>query len=417
MTHTMCPSDLIARHASSEVLEALQEARIVALLGPRQAGKSTLAKSLVSDGFPATFNSLDDDAAREAAHADPRGYLEAIGRPAIIDEIQRVPELMLALKSRVDADSSPGQYLLTGSANLPSVPAVRDALPGRIDFVDLWPLSQGEIEGRRETFIDDAFGGHVSLIRNAPIGRGAYAERIAAGGFPDARTRSARGRERYFDGYVRTMFGPDVRDVSAADPRITEAMLRQVASRAAGLVNLSSLGRAVGVSEKTAGAHLDVLERLLLVRRHAPWLSNQSRRLVKLNRAYVTDTGLACHLCGFDAQRLVADDAAIGGMLETFVVLELVRQATWSRTRVRVLHYRDRDQREVDVVLERPDGALVGIEVKARATVRQADTRSLVTLRDRLGERFVLGVVLHTGADTLPFGDRLWAAPVSALWQ
>ncbi len=413
----MDESNFILRHAADEVIEALAEARIVAILGPRQSGKSTLARALAARGHMASFNSLDNDDVRDAARADPRGYLASLQRPAIIDEIQRVPELLLALKAHVDADPTPGQFLLTGSANLTTLPAVRDALPGRVDYVDLWPLSQGEIEGTHEAFIDNAFDNALPHLRDCPIGRAPFAERIAAGGFPDARTRATRGRGRYFDGYLRSIFGRDVQDVSAADPRVTEALLRLAATRSSSLVNLAELGRAVGVSEKTAAAHLDTLERLLLVRRHRPWLSNLGKRLVKSPRLFVCDTGLACHLCGYDAQRLVSDAEAAGPMLETFVAMELLRQATWSRTRVQLLHYRDKDQREIDIVLERGDGTVVGVEVKSRATVREADFRPLARLRDQLGERFASGIVINTGPDTLPFGDRLWAVPLQGLWS
>ncbi len=408
--------EFIPRHAADEVMEALAEARIVAILGPRQAGKSTLARSLVKQGLRASFNTMDNDDTREAAQFDPQGYLASLPSLAIIDEIQRAPELLLALKARVDADPRPGQFLLTGSANLTTLHAVRDALPGRIDYVDLWPLSQGEINRTREHFIDDAFNNTVPMLRNCPIGRGPFVERVVAGGFPAAFVRTQRGRGRYFEGYVRSLFGRNLQDITSADPRTTESLLRLAAARTSSLANFAEWGRSIGVSEKTVAAHLDILEQLLLVRRHRPWLSNLGKRLVKSPRIFVCDTGLACHLCGYDAQRLISDGTAAGPMFESFVTMELVRQATWATTRVQVLHYRDKDKREIDIILERGDGTIVAVEVKTSATARLADFRPLARLRDLLGDRFACGVVVNTGPETLPFGDRLWAMPLMGLW-
>jgi predicted AAA+ superfamily ATPase len=412
----MDESAFIPRHATNEVIEALTDARIVAILGPRQSGKSTLARSLVERGLLSGFYSLDNDDARDAARLDPRGFLASLTTPAIIDEIQRAPELLLALKARVDMDTTPGQFLLTGSANLTTLRSVRDALPGRVDYVDLWPLSQGEVNRHRERFIDRAFDNVVPMLRDCEIGRSPFTERIAAGGFPDARTRTPRGRSRYFDSYARSIFGRDIHDVATGNPEVTEALLRLIAARSSSLANLAELGRAVGVTEKTVAAHLATLEQLLLVRRHRPWSSNLGKRLVKSPRLFVCDTGLACHLCGYDEARLAGDGEAAGPMFESFVAMELVRQATWSDTRVQILHYRDKDQYEIDVILERGDGTVVGIEVKSRATVHPTDFRSLSRLRDQLGTRFACGIVINTGPDTLPFGDRMWAVPLSGLW-
>lgn len=409
--------EFIPRHMAQEVVDALSEARIVAILGPRQAGKSTLARSLAAQGFAASFNTLDDDDVREAARADPRGYIASLRTPAIIDEIQRAPELLLALKARVDADPTPGQFLLTGSANLTALPSVSDALPGRVDYIDLWPLSQGEIHRTRESFIDDAFANLVPMINDAPIGRETYVEGIVAGGFPEARSRSMRGRTRYFDGYTRSIFGRDVPEISAADPLVTESLLRLSAARSGSLTNYAELGRSVGVSEKTARAHLATLEQLMLVRKHRPWQSNLGKRLIKSPKLYVCDSGLLCHLAGIDAQRLIDNGDLAGSVFESFATMELLRQSTWARARVQILHYRDKDQREVDAILERSDGTIVGIEIKSGATARSSDFRALSHLRDQLGDLFACGIVINTGSETLPFGDRLWAMPMSGLWN
>ena len=412
----MDASGLIPRHITNELLTALQDTRIVGILGPRQSGKSTLARALAASGFDAAFATLDRAADREAATLDPTGYLESLGTPAIIDEVQRVPDLMLEMKARVDADPSPGQYLLTGSANLLRMRTVPDALPGRTHFLHLWPLSQGELLGIEDAFIDRAFQRDIPLVRDRPVGREAHAERVAAGGFPDAAHREDRSRARYFDGYVQALFAGETPDLPAADHGITEAILRLLASRNGALLNIASLGRGVGVSEKTAAAHVNLLEQMFLIRRHPPLLANLGKRMVKAPRAFVVDTGLACHLCSLDADRLADDPDSFGPMFESFVAMELLRQSAWSASRPQLLHYRDKDQREVDIVLERRDGSIVAIEVKARATARGQDFSALHTLARRLGDRFIAGLVIYCGSDTLSFGENMWAVPVDALW-
>jgi predicted AAA+ superfamily ATPase len=365
----------------------------------------------------ATYVTLDDGPARELATGDPTGFVAGLGRHAVIDEIQRAPELLLAIKVLLDRNDAPGQFLLTGSANLRRIPTVSDALPGRIDYLTLWPFTQGELQDRPEAFLDGLFGGTVPSIADAPIGRDEYAELLLKGGFPEAQRRDGVSRRRFFDSYVTSIVERDVVETSRVyEPAAVGTLLRLVAARSASLARFDALGREAGVSGKTAKGYIDVLERLFLVRVRRPWHVNLGKRQVKAPKLYVTDPGLLAALIGADQKRVREDNGLAGALFETFVATELERQASWSSEALTFWHYRE-DNREVDVIVERPSGEVVGIEVKASATVRAGDFRGLKHLRERIGSRLVSGVVLYAGEQTLPFGDGLWALPLSALWE
>jgi predicted AAA+ superfamily ATPase len=408
---------LIDRGLTDTVAAAMRESRVVALLGARQAGKSTVARMLASGQLPAEYLTLDDEPVRSLASSDPQGFVAGLGRRTVIDEVQRAPELLLAIKSRVDRDDRPGQFLLTGSANLRRIPRVADALPGRVDYLTLWPFTQGEINGHPENLLAHLFDGEAPRIADAPVGRGEYAELLLAGGFPEARVRGATARQRFFESYVTSIVERDVADTSrVADPTSVGTLLRLLATRSGSLARYDALARDVGIDGKTAKGHLAVLERLFLVRIRRPWHVNLGQRQVKAPKLYVADPGLLAALVGADARRVREDDGFAGALFETFVATELERQASWSPEPLSFWHYRE-DEREVDVIVERPSGEIVGVEVKASATVRARDFRGLMRLRKRLGQRLAAGVVLYAGAQTLPFGEGLWALPLNALWR
>lgn len=399
------------------MLEALRESRAVALLGARQVGKSTLVIEFAADERPARLISLDDDAAAGAARADPTGFVAAIEGPVAIDEIQRVPQLLLAIKRRLDVDQTRGQFLLTGSANILSLPTIADALPGRVEYLTLWPFSQGELRGVRERFIDRLFDGHVPEVLGAPVGRGPLAPTLVTGGYPEAQGRSPRGLARFFSSYVASIIGRDLEDVAnVRNVENVERLLFVLAARSGGLTNFRGIGADLGLDANTVRAHTEILEDLFLVRQLQPWHVNLGSRQIKSSKTYVVDSGLLAFLIGANERRVTEDGAVAGTKLESFVAMELLRQADWSEHPVQLFHYRDKQQREVDIVIERHDGDVVAIEVKAGATPADGDFAGLRRLRDKLGDRFKAGVVIHSGADTLPFGDRLAAVPVGGLW-
>lgn len=413
--------DLVARGIESELRDILSVSRAGAITGPRQSGKSTLAKQLQAAGVVPNYFSLDDEATRAAALADPDGFVLALPRPTVIDEVQRAPDLMLAIKQILDQDPTPGQFLLTGSADLATARVIADALPGRVEYVNLWPLAQGEIIGSPGSVIDALLSGDPPQVTGAAKGRAGSAEIVVTGGFPDAVDRSSRQRMRYFRSYVQTVLGRDLREIGEirVERAKLERLLRLLAARSGGLVNYSALGRELALDDKTVKAHLELLEQLFLVRRLSPWSANLGARQVKTPKIVLCDSGMAAALVGADATRYAApDQGGLAGMLlETFVVMELVKQATWSTTAAELFFYRDTEKREVDVVIESAAGDVAAIETKAAAGVTSSDIRGLRLLRDKLGTRFKAGVVVYSGEHTLPLADRIWALPLSGLWQ
>jgi len=409
---------LLARHVRPQLLEALAESRAVALLGARQVGKSTLVTDIAANEHPARLISLDDEPMANAARTDPAGFVGAITGPVVIDEVQRVPSLLLAIKRRLDSDQTRGQFLLTGSANIITLPTVTDALPGRVQYVNLSPLSQGELHGTRETFIDALFDARFPPISGATIGRSAAASMLVTGGYPELRGRSPRGRSDFFSSYVSSLIGRDLQDVAnVRNVENIERLLHVIAARSGGLASFHGMAADLGVDTNTARAHTKILEDLFLVAKLQPWHANLGARQVKSAKLYILDSGLLSFLIGANERRIAEDRPIAGSMLESFVAMELLRQADWAEEPVRLLHYRDKQQREVDVILERHSGEIVGIEVKAAATPTSADFAGLRYLRDKLGARFKAGALVYTGADTLPFGDRLTAVPLSGLWR
>ncbi len=411
------PLSPLQRNIKPLIVEALSDTRAVCLLGARQVGKSTLAKEIASGEHPASYFTLDDEGTRRAALDDPTGFIAAISGATVIDEIQRAPDLMLAIKVRLDTVNDRGQFLLTGSANVLALPTIADALPGRVEYIRLWPFSQGELESVREQFIDRLFSDEPPRVEGADVGRQGYAERIATGGFPEAYGRGAGGRSRFFASYIASILGRDLGDVARVrDMTDIGRLLSVAAARSATLMSARGMGSQIGLDHKTVAAHTKILEDLFLLRRLRPWHTNLGSRQVKTPKLYVTDTGLLTHLVNANAERLIRDATFAGTVFETFVAMELERQREWSECEPSLFHYRDAQQREVDIVLELRSGEIAGVEVKSAATVRARDFAGLRYLRDRLGARFKAGVVLYPGERTLPFGDRLTAVPLCGLW-
>lgn len=408
------------RHARSLVEESLADTPIVVIQGARQVGKSTLAARVLRER-PSLLLNLDDPGTRAAAVADPVSFVDQLPDGCVgIDEVQRVPELILALKASVDRDRRPGRFLLAGSADLLRLPTAQDSLAGRSESIELFGFSQGELDGRKEDFVDRILSGDRMLDRSSSVTRSEYLSRVCAGGFPEVLKRATtRRRQAWLDNYAQRIVARDAADVSGLE-RLAElpVLLRLLAARNAGELNRSSLARAAGIPERTLPPYLALLETLYLVQRIPAWSGNLSKRIAGRPKMALLDSGLAARLVNVAPEALTAtvNPTPAGPLVEGFVLGELRKQLTWSEERPALLHFRNYDGPEVDVVLEAPDGRIAGIEVKASATIDHRDFRWLEHLRDRLGHRFVAGVTLYTGQRALPFGDRLSSLPVSALW-
>ncbi len=409
--------EMIERRLRPRVIEALDDTRVVVMLGARQVGKSTLVQAVATSDRPATVLTLDDLATRDAAAADPTGFVAGLVTPVVIDEVQRVPDLLLAVKSRVDREPAPGQFLLTGSANILTAPRIADALTGRAEYLRLGPFSQGEIGGTIESFVPLLFDGRWPQVSGAGVGRAAYAEIVGTGGYPAVLDRTDARRARFFESYVDTIVQRDLSTIARVhDQANVRRLLSAIASTSAALLNFDSLARDLGLPANTLRLHATLLDTLFLTTRLEAWNTNLLSRVVKTPKAYITDSGLLCHLIGADTARLVGDGALAGMAFETFAAMELHRQIAWQDNPPRLFHYRDRDGREVDLVLERRDGSIAAVEVKTAASASSSDFRGLRHLRDKLGTRFKAGVLLYTGEHTVPFEDRLAAVPLSGLW-
>jgi predicted AAA+ superfamily ATPase len=407
----------VPRHAEAAVADALADTRVVLVNGARQSGKSTLVR-LVAEGHEAEWRDLDVALTRQAALNDPDGFVDS---PIlmVVDEIQRAPELLLSIKAQVDADPRPGRYLLTGSARVLGLRALPDTLVGRMETIELWPFSQGEIDGTPDAFIDAVFTHGDKLRHTTTVPRADYAERIVRGGFPEAIARANDKRRRaFFDSYVGDLIARDIRQLSEIE-RTSEmrALLQMVAARSGQLLANTTLSNDLALGASTVKRYLTLLEEVYLIKRIPPWSRNLSNRATMTSKVAFVDSGIAANLVGADVRNMLRPNGRFGPLLEGFVLMELARQRTWSSEDVEMYHYRTKDQVEVDAVLENRRGEVVGIEVKAASTVGPDDFRHLRHLAERLGDDFLVGVVLHTGQQTLPFGPKMLAMPVSALWE
>jgi predicted AAA+ superfamily ATPase len=407
------------RHITPALVAALADTPVVFVQGPRQSGKTTLVQGLTAHGHAAEFRTLDDAGVLAAARSDPDGFVDSLPERVVLDEVQRAPDLFRAIKRSVDTRRKPGRFLLTGSAQALVLPQVAESLAGRMEVLTLWPFSQGEIAGRREGFVDACFAREFRPGEFTGTSWPRLTERMAAGGFPEARARSeAARRQAWFGAYVTSMLERDVRDLAnVAGLRDLPRLLRLAASRTMGLLNFADLSRDAAMPQTTLQRYWALFEATFLVRALPPWHANLGLRLVKTPKVLLGDTGLLCHLLGLDAARLQADDLMTGAVLECFVAGELTKQISWSETRPGLFHYRTHTQQEVDFVLEDARGRLVGIEVKKTASPTGGDFKGLRHLREQTGKRFVRGILLSTGSTSVAFESNLFAVPVSALWQ
>ncbi len=367
------------------------------------------------------YLTLDDPTVLAAAVADAAGFLSGLSGPVVLDEVQRAPNLFIAIKEAVDRERTPGRFLLTGSANVLLVPTISESLAGRVELITLWPLSQGELEGRSDSFIDAVFAGDLASLQMHAVKKNAMplTERIVRGGYPEPITRPAGARRAaWYASYLTTILQRDIRDLSNIEglsdlPRL----LGLIASRTSGLLNFSDLARSLSMPQSSLKRYFALLEATFLVVTIPAWSSNHGLRLAKAPKVMLGDTVMACHLMGMDEARLKDDGSAGGALLETFVAMELAKQIGWSAARPKLYHFRTATGREVDLVLEDPAGRIVGIEVKSASSVNSRNFAGLRALWEATGSKFVRGIVLLCGPQTVAFEGNLAAVPISTVWQ
>lgn len=413
----MTEAAFYSRFLQPRLLEALADTPVALIHGPRQCGKTTMARQVGEQaGF--SYLSFDDDLLRASAETDPVGFIADLPDKAILDEVQRVPGLFTSLKAAIDSTRKPGRFIFTGSANVLLVPRLADSLAGRMEILRLHPLAQAELSGTEPDFLTRVFAGQFKSGRTGRRLGQDLAKRVAAGGYPVALARSTnRRRAIWYRDYIDTLVQRDVRNLARigaleALPRL----LTLAAGQTARLLNVADLAAPFQLSRPTIRDYMTLLQRVFLLEELVPWHSNRLSRLIKTPKLHLGDTGLACALLGLDGAALWNDRALYGQLLETFVYQELRRQSSWQDAPLSFHHYRDKDGAEVDVVLESA-GKLAGVEVKAAATVNAADFNGLGKLKNAVGKNFVAGMVLYDGDTIASFGKDLYAVPISCLWE
>lgn len=408
------------RIIEQRLVDALADSPVVLINGARQVGKTTLVQALPQESPPRTYLTLDDATVLSAAHADPAGFLAGLTGPVVIDEVQHAPELFPAIKAVVDRQRQPGRFLLTGSANILLLPRLSESLAGRMEILTLWPLAQIEIDSRLDFGVSliDRFFSAAALPPALPaLSRTELIHRLLAGGYPEPLSRTSQARRRaWFGSYLTTILQRDVRDLAnieglTALPRL----LSLLASRTGSLLNLADISRTTELAYTTLTRYMTLLEATFLVQLLPAWSANLGKRLVKSPKLLLCDTGLAAGLLGTSAERVAENGVLLGSLLETFVAMELRKAAGWGEEAVQMFHYRTQSGQEVDVLLENGRGQLVGIEVKASSTVTSGDFASLRAVAEAVGDSFVRGMVLYTGSQVIPFGERMHAVPLSIL--
>lgn len=406
---------IVPRHAAKLVREALGDTRVVLVNGPRQSGKSTLVAQIGAE-IGAEWRSLDNAGTRQFAANNPSEFVTS-DVPLVIDEIQRDPDLLLSIKESVDRDSRPGRFLLTGSARVLGLRNLPDTLIGRMETIELWPLSQGEIDGSPDGFIDAIFALGPEFRHTSELIRRDYIDRIVRGGFPEAIAREGNRRARFFNSYVADLINRDVMQLSTIQRgREMNQLVRLLASSSGQLVVNQRLADRVGVDQGTIRTYLQLLEEVFLIKRIPAWTRNLATRVTTTPKVAMVDAGVAANLLGLDAHRLRQPEGPVGPLLEAFALMELGRQQAWAEEWTDMYHYRTRDKVEVDIVLENRRGEVVAIEVKAAETVRSDDFVGLRHLASQIGGDLVVGVLFYAGTHTLLIDDKLIAVPLSAIW-
>lgn len=408
---------MIQRKIKSKLLEALTDSPVVLVHGARQTGKSTLVKHIAENDYPARYLTFDDSGILSAAQNNPYDFISEYSENLVIDEVQRVPEIFLAIKSFVDKNRKAGKFILTGSANVLLLPKVSESLAGRIEILNLFPLSQCELSNANINLIDELFRNNLKpkdILRK----KNNLANKVASGGFPEMLARKDRERQKaWFKSYITTILQRDVRDISNIEklsdlPRL----LSLFAARAGTLLNFAELSRSAAIPQTTLKRYTSLLEAIFMIYILPAWSGNLSKRLIKTPKLYLNDTGLLSHLAGFEQEKVLSDALSWGRMLENFVLMELLKQSSWSKFNLSLYHYRSASGQEVDFIIERSDGKLVAVEVKATAKIAASDFIHIKSFAEETGKKFLRGIVFYTGREAIPFAKNMYALPVETLW-
>lgn len=409
---------MIRRTITDRIIEALQDSPALFLAGARQTGKSTLIKEIIASDYPATYITFDDAVHLSAAQADPHAFLRLYKDPVVLDEVQRAPNLFLTLKMEIDRNRTPGQFILTGSANILLLPQLADALAGRMEIHTLWPFSQGEIAGIREKFIDHVFADHMRIGNIQQLERPELIRQILLGGYPEIIARKSEDRRyAWYGSYIQTILQRDVRDLSAIENlSIMPRLLSLLAARVTTLVNITELSNNLKIPQTTLKRYITLLNATFMIKFLPAWTVNIGKRIIKTPKLLLCDTGLLGYLLGVNAVSVDKQPSLLGPLIENFVAMELFKQLTWNTIGTNLYHFRTTRGEEIDFILEDRSGRIVALEIKANETVMNADFKNIRMLADTAGKKFYRGIILYTGSEIIAFGNNLHAVPIQALW-
>lgn len=412
---------MFKRHLLPQIIETLEESPAILLVGPRQSGKTT-SVTIISEQNGYDFVSFDSIVNQAAALEDPIGFIESRKKPMILDEVQRVPMIFLPIKVDIDKHRNiNGRYILTGSANPLLVPKLGDALTGRMSLFQMWPLSQGEISGTEESFLDRVFEKDFGYSEVISFSKNELIKKICLGGFPGMLlAKTDRARRSWCDSYLSLAMQKDVQELARIEglshlPKI----LQIVATRIGSTLNYSDLSTPTNTSVTTLRRYMQLLHSLFLLHSIPPWSRNLGKRLTKAPKVYFIDTGILVHTLNFDEERLENMSSILGGVTENFVINELCKQISWAKKkRVKIYYCRFSDNKsEIDIILEDERGKIVGIEVKSGETLNSSDFKHFKQLKEMIGKDFLRGIVLYSGKEKVPFGSDNWAVPIKDIWR
>jgi len=409
-------SNLYPRWQKRTIEKLMLERRVLLLSGPRQSGKTTLARELESD--QTEYRTLDDSTLREAAEVDPQGFVKRSTATLIIDEVQRVPSLFPAIKKAVDEDPRNGQYLLTGSTNIQSLPTVRESLAGRITKIRLRPLTHGEILKRDPRFIESAFDQSFSSS-SLRFERDTLLEIALKGGFPEPMKLQERSRRRWHDDYIDALLERDLKEIARIQRnRAMRELVHILAAWSGKFIDLSAIGSGLSIQRPTLESYINALETLYLVERVSPWVRTDYARVGKRSKLYMVDSGLMAGILKWKMDQVRFDSDRSGKLFETFALNEIMAQVEVGNGRYELFHYRDREKREIDFLIEREDSHLLGIEIKAGSAVHKNDFKHLLWFKNKIAKNNeFIGIILYTGEYPVSFGHNLWAVPMGHLWS
>jgi predicted AAA+ superfamily ATPase len=408
---------MFRRNVEEKLTQYLKVFPVVLLTGARQTGKTTLVKEFAKVN-KYSYITLDDASSLYAVKEDPIGFLKLHTTPLIIDEVQRAPELFLSIKQLVDEENTLGQFILTGSANPLLLPKLGDSLAGRMGVLSMFPFSQGELKGKKEDFLSWIFSTEFKVSTFSDLDINKLGEIIYKGGFPRACSlKSNKEIEIWIEGYLRTLIERDVRDLSKIDGLHNFSyLLKLIANRSGSLFNGADIARSLKISTLSVRRYIVLLEAIFLVFKEEAWFLNNTKRTTKSPKIYICDSGVLSYLLKGSADTFKTNPSLFGFLLESFIVSELLKQASWADEKINQYHFRE-GSREVDVVLEERGGNIVGIEIKKAATIRPSDFVGLKLLKKTAGDKFIRGIVFYTGSKIVPFAGDLFAVPISSLWE